>query len=257
MKINNIERGKEIVYVQNNDLLYIKYINIAVPEEISLAVRLITDDNLSEFVPFYGEEARDFFKRSSWIIDYREVKTLSIEEIRLVGQTLANEVNKISTLYYGLDVEERSREKDLVSLYFIKKHKMEELAVMSRKKQGAIAFSLPEKPDYYNSLLRGFENNDYYLVMGLNPNQFFLYRKDNKPFQENEKIPVSLLDAGILALAASSSEDKISLEDVESTSFISEDHTYYLTEVNLESTKKPESTFSKYHYNSSQKNATF
>ena len=62
MKINNIERGKEIVYVQNNDLLYIKYINIAVPEEISLAVRLITDDNLSEFVPFYGEEARDFFK---------------------------------------------------------------------------------------------------------------------------------------------------------------------------------------------------
>ena len=256
MKIINVEDGKEIVYVQNKDLLRLKDLKRPLPVDVVSAISIVNENNLLEFVSFKSEEAINLFIGSDWILNYREAMLLSESEIKIIGNKLAAEINRISTVYYELEPEEQKNEEDLVSLYFFKKHKLEDLANVLKIKKGLLSLKLPERPDYYNNILQGFENRDYYLVMGFNPNQFFIYRKDKKPFQEKENLPASLIDSAILAVVASNCEDILTLEDVESSSSISLDHTYYMTEVNIESAKKKEKEIKKY-YSYIQKKATY
>ena len=85
----------DVVYVQKNDIMYLSNLNIDIPFSIYYKLysnpTKIDDSNKYEFIKYDTEEEIETFKRLDWIIDYNDVKDLTIEQLNEMGESVANQ----------------------------------------------------------------------------------------------------------------------------------------------------------------------
>lgn len=99
MKIFNVENGKEKVYVQMEDLMFLVHydLNTGIPASIfdkvfSGGALFVSDHNRFEFVSFDEEHEIAFFKKLDWMVDYKEYRTKSFDEMVQAGEDIHDEM---------------------------------------------------------------------------------------------------------------------------------------------------------------------
>ncbi len=102
MKLFHKENGKEAVYVQMQDIVYLVHeSDVSIPVSIfekvfSWGAVFVTDGNRFDFVRFEEEHEVEFFKNLDFIIDYDKYKAFSDEELKAEVQKFENKANKIA-----------------------------------------------------------------------------------------------------------------------------------------------------------------
>lgn len=115
MKLFHKENGKETVYVQMQDILYLVHeSNVSVPASIfekvfSAGAVFVTDANRFDFIRFEEEHEVDFFKNLEFVIDYDQYKGFSDEQLKEEVLKFEGKANEIAKNWNGMTEEERSR----------------------------------------------------------------------------------------------------------------------------------------------------
>lgn len=113
MKLFHTENGKEVVYVQMQDIMHIHYeTDIPLPETIfvkvfTTGVTIVTDANRFDFVKFEEDDEVKFFRDLKFIIDFDQYKSFSDEQLEEEAQKFAVKANDIATKWNGMKPEER------------------------------------------------------------------------------------------------------------------------------------------------------
>ncbi len=139
----------DAVYVQKNDLAYLNQTDLPIPASIFMkvfgsGVVIINNSNKYEFVKFDAPLEIEYFKGIDWMIDYNEVKDLSEEETIALGQSIAEEKNRIAQKFNSMSLKERNRNMDLVFQCELLDFKLCSLRDILFFKQGHIKMELPE-----------------------------------------------------------------------------------------------------------------
>ena len=95
------------VYVQNEDLILILRSGELMPTSVlekfyGNGPVIIVQDNMEDYVEFEETDQVEFFKRLDWIVDYDEVKNLSLEELEKLYDATKDEMVKIRNKYSDL-----------------------------------------------------------------------------------------------------------------------------------------------------------
>ena len=114
MKIFHTEKGKEVVYVQMQDIMYISNeIDIPIPASIFTkvftGVTIINDSNRFKFVRFAEKHEVEFFKNLDFILDYDKYKDLNNENFEKEVQKLVNQANEIAKKWNSMNEKEREK----------------------------------------------------------------------------------------------------------------------------------------------------
>ena len=101
MKIFNKEDGKEKVYVQMNDIgmmnSHVHSIPASIFEQVFTDIVIIDDSNRMDFVCFDKKHEIDFFASLDWIVDYKELGYLSLEELTKKAEEIGKRIDDIIT----------------------------------------------------------------------------------------------------------------------------------------------------------------
>lgn len=112
MKLFHTEDGKEVVYVQRHDMMYINSeMDIPIPASVFLkffnGITIVDDSNRFEFVKFEGEEAVNYFKELEFIIDFDHYKGFTDEQIDKEAEELAAKANEIAEKWNAMTKKKR------------------------------------------------------------------------------------------------------------------------------------------------------
>ena len=114
MKIFHTEKGKEVVYVQMQDIIYISNeIDISIPAsvftKVFTGVTIVNDSNRFDFVRFDKKHEVKYFKDLDFILDYDKYKDLSDENFEKEGQKLVDRANEIAKKWNSMNEKEREK----------------------------------------------------------------------------------------------------------------------------------------------------
>ena len=111
MKIVNIEDGKKKVYVQLNDIMMMMQFGSPIPSEVMekhfMNMFIVTDENRFEFSEFTDPHTVEFFEQCEWIVDYKQYRGLSEEQIIECGQQIGAQMNEVAMKWNGMTPEQR------------------------------------------------------------------------------------------------------------------------------------------------------
>ena len=91
MKLFHTENGKEAVYVQMQDIMYLSNetdmpIPATIFEKVFSGVTIVTDANRFDFVKFEEEHEIKFFRELDFVIDFDQYKDLTDEQLEEEAQ---------------------------------------------------------------------------------------------------------------------------------------------------------------------------
>ena len=100
MKLFNKEKGKEVVYVQLQDIMYLMNdTDLSVPASIFVKTfgktTIVNDKNRFNFLKFDKEDEVEFFKKLDFIIDYSEYRDLTDEGLEQAVKKFGTKANNI------------------------------------------------------------------------------------------------------------------------------------------------------------------
>ena len=118
MKLFHTEDGKEVVYVQMQDIMYLSNgTDIPIPasifEKVLNGVNVVTDENRFEFIRFELEDEVKFFKDLEFIIDYDNYKELTNKQLEEKAKELAIKANEMAAKWNAMNEEERENNNSL------------------------------------------------------------------------------------------------------------------------------------------------
>lgn len=104
----------------------------------------IDDYSKYDFIPFTNEKDIEYFKICEWIIDYGNVESLTLAEIRSLGEILTIKLETVTAILYQTK-EGTSEYKKAITKYKILKHIISSIADISSFHFGLLNFSIPTK----------------------------------------------------------------------------------------------------------------
>ena len=111
MKLFHTENGKEVVYVQMQDIMHLNQSDLPIPASIYTkvftGVTIVNDSNRFDFVRFDEEHEVEFFRDLEFVIDYDKYKDLTDEQLENEGQKLAVKANEIAEKWNSMSEKER------------------------------------------------------------------------------------------------------------------------------------------------------
>ena len=111
MKLFHTENGKEVVYVQMQDIMYLNDTDIPIPvsifSKVFKGITIVDDSNRFDFVRFDEPHEVDFFKDLEFIIDYTKYKDLTDEQLQEEFNALAKRANEIAKRWNDMTEDER------------------------------------------------------------------------------------------------------------------------------------------------------
>ncbi len=118
MKVFHTENGKEAVYVQMQDIMYLSNetdtpIPTTIFTKVFTGVTIVNDSNRFEFVRFDEEHEVKFFRDLEFIIDFDQYKALSDEQLEDEAQKFGVKANEIAKKWNGMTKEERKQNASL------------------------------------------------------------------------------------------------------------------------------------------------
>lgn len=235
MKIFNKENEIEKVYVQMNDIMMLNQTDLTIPATIYLkifnGIVIVDDSNRMNFVEFTDPKEIEFFKKLDWIIDYKEFRDLSEDEIIAKRQEIANELNEIANEYNNMSDEEKKENQHLPMKHELLKYKFHYFAEILWIKQGHIQMPFPVVPDSDGfSFVSDNEDFIYEIKASLDPNKLLLFRRDGKELSEDEMIPQSFIQGGMSIAIMQRSEKDEFFGDFETINYLTYDNKYLVTE---------------------------
>lgn len=118
MKLFHTENGKEVVYVQMQDIMHLNQSDLPIPASIYTkvftGVTIVNDSNRFDFVRFDEEHEVRFFRDLEFVIDYDKYKDLTDEHLEEEGQKLAVKANEIAEKWNNMSEEERKQNSNLL-----------------------------------------------------------------------------------------------------------------------------------------------
>ena len=118
MKVFHTENGKEAVYVQMQDIMYLSNetdmpIPASIFTKVFTGVTIVTDANRFEFVKFDEEHEVKFFRELEFIIDFDQYKGFTDEQLEAEAQKLGTKANEIAEKWNSMKPEEREKNAEL------------------------------------------------------------------------------------------------------------------------------------------------
>lgn len=118
MKVFHTENGKEAVYVQMQDIMYLSNetdmpIPASIFTKVFTGVTIVTDANRFEFVKFDEEHEVKFFRELNFIIDFDQYKGFTDEQLEAEAQKLGAKANEIAEKWNSMKPEEREKNAEL------------------------------------------------------------------------------------------------------------------------------------------------
>ena len=119
MKIFKNEDGKEVVYVQMQDMVFLNSIDDPIPASIYLQVlgngiTMIVEHNRFDYIRFEQEDEVKFFRDLEAIVDYNEFANLGLEEIEAKANEISDKISSIVDTYNSMAQEERRKNAKLL-----------------------------------------------------------------------------------------------------------------------------------------------
>lgn len=197
MKIFNVENGKEKVYVQMEDIMLLMHydLNTGIPASIfdklfSSGAVFVSDHNRFEFVSFDEENEIEFFRNIDWIVDYKEYRTRSFDEMVQAGEDIHSERKDIADRYNAMDEIDRKNNQQLRTQFDLLEEKFKFLPQIVFVNQGHVTMPFPNVVDS-----DGFDcgsDETFDIKSSIDPNKVIISRKDGQPIN-NGKINRNLL----------------------------------------------------------------
>ena len=150
MKLFHTENGKEVVYVQTQDIMYLNNeTDISIPASIFAKVFVggvtITDaSNRFDFAKFEDESEVKFFRELDFIIDYDQYKDLTDEQFMEEYQKLESKANEIDEKWNNMTEEEREENGSLYDEYCNIEYMLNFLSEIYAVKHGERQMPFPE-----------------------------------------------------------------------------------------------------------------
>lgn len=233
MKIFNVENGKKKVYVQLNDIMMMMQFGSSIPSEVMekhfMNMFIVTDENRFEFSEFTDPHTVEFFEQCEWIVDYKQYRGLSEEQIIECGQQIGAQMNEVAMKWNGMTPEQREENEDVYTRHESLEFKMHSLAEVLWTKQGHRNMPFPIVPDCSGFVV---DNEDcvYVARQGINPTQVLIYRKDGKAMdKKKEVIPQGLIQAAESILVDANLNTNEFFGNFERKRELSEDGMYFVT----------------------------
>ena len=112
MKLFHTENGKEVVYVQMQDIMYLHHetdipLSATILMKVFTGVTIVTDANRFNFVKYEEEQDVKFFRNLEFIIDFDQYKGFSDEQLEEEAQKFVAKANDIAAKWNGMKPEER------------------------------------------------------------------------------------------------------------------------------------------------------
>ena len=193
MKIFNIENKKEVVYVHKCDILRLKYINSDLAHTIYNQYKdVINDSNLMEFVRFEFDYEVSFFKKIDWIIDYRKINELSTHMLEYKIDEIEIEMNKLGNKYMYLSSSDEDK-MTVFNSFKLLEYKKHFLTMLHELRYSDEKINMPLVIDSEGLAFSFGRNNQFEACTTLDPNIFFFYKVDGSTFNEDEKVPNTLI----------------------------------------------------------------
>ena len=122
MKIFHIENGKEVVYVQIQDIIFLSNeTDIALPTSISEWIisneERIKNEKWFSFVKFDNEEEVSFFRKNDVIVDFNHYKNYSDEQIQEAVHYFFKKANTMVKRWNVMNDEKRDKKSFLNDEY--------------------------------------------------------------------------------------------------------------------------------------------
>lgn len=239
MKIFNIENGIEKVYVQMNDIGLLnsafEEIPVSIFYKVFRDIVIIDDRNRMDFIEFSEQQEIDFFRNIDWIVDYKEIRNLSKEEIIKRGQEVADEINKLAQVYNNMSFEEKNP--NLLVRSSSLQYKMKYMVEILLIKQGKKTMPFPLVPDSDGLV---FSNDDglYEIKTSLDSNKLLLYRKDGLCLSDLDIIPQGLINEAVISVARERSKNDEFFGDFDISRKFSDDRKYLIIEFKVKKYKQ-------------------
>lgn len=122
-----MEDGKEVVYVQVQDLMYIDSTVPVIPATIweSICQKLlgdegkvfVTDANRFDFVRFECEEEVDYFKKMDFIVDFNEYKNYTDKQMFEACNKFIKKANDLEKTWSNMSEAEKKQNKQMLQEY--------------------------------------------------------------------------------------------------------------------------------------------
>lgn len=149
------------VYVQNEDLILILRSGELMPTSVlekfyGNGPVIIVQDNMEDYVEFEETDQVEFFKRLDWIVDYDEMKNLSLEELENLYDDTKDEMVKIRNKYSDLSQKDDCYEKDSIRFELLG-NKLYSLSKIQYFKARKLELALPNETGICR-LIRKFKN---------------------------------------------------------------------------------------------------
>jgi len=236
MKIFNKEDGKEIVYVQKNDIAYHNNIEEKIPASIYLKmyshteITIIADDNRMDFVSFDEPNEIEFFKKADYILDWNEYQKLSEEQLKEKYQEMLEQKNEKAETFIAMSNEDKEQNQHIIqeceNLDYMMKYVQEFYWIKTEQK----TMPFPQVPS--SSGFKYVKDGEfpYGMSASLDPYIMYIYRKDKKPMTTEEEIPSDFYSAGIKLAISEKHNDHYSISNM-----MSEDKTKFIIKFKIPS----------------------
>ena len=138
------------IYIQVIDLMWLNTLNIDMPSVVrksifNISYRLINNSiSNTDFICFEDNEIIKYFNNLDWIIDYDEVKDLSLYELTVYRNNVKKECNNLIKKYNRMDYYDKLKNwllRDRINYLNIKWLNVRDFILY---RMGIIRYELPE-----------------------------------------------------------------------------------------------------------------
>lgn len=149
MKLFHTENGKEIVYVQLQDIMYLaNETDVPIPatifEKAFTGVTIVTDANRFDFIRFEETHEVEFFKNLEFIIDFDHYKVFSDKQLEEEAQKFGTKANEIAEMWNSMTTEERKKNEALYEEHHNLEYMINFLSEIYAMKHGKRTMVFPE-----------------------------------------------------------------------------------------------------------------
>lgn len=148
MKLFHTEKGKEVVYVQMQDIMHLNNTDMPIPASIFTKVFtgivIVDDRNRFDFVKFDEEHEIKFFRELEFILDYGHYKDFTDEQLEEEGEKFATRANEIANKWNSMTEDERRQNSNLLQEHENLGYMMNFLSEIYAIKHGKRKMPFPE-----------------------------------------------------------------------------------------------------------------
>lgn len=233
MKVFNVENGKEKVYVQVEDFATFTRVGYPIPASIyakAMDIRFVTNDNRYNFVVYDTDEELDFFRNFEWIIDYKELRDKTGDEMRAIAKLDNDEANDIADLWNTLTPEEKRMNVTAADRYALLHHRIKSYGQILWNKQANIHLNFPLVPDSDGFCLES-EDGQFKIESGLDPRTLLLSKTDDMPLSEKDVLDIDFIDRGLAMALGNIHNTNEYFGTFDTTRTISDDRNYLIIQI--------------------------